>query len=120
MPTPNYILDALKKACDALGGTVEQRGIENVCVVRPHDKATLEIKVVDGKLHEVSGWNDTANINVIYTGGQPIISIKSNKEKAFSMFTMHGGNTCSFERLSRIVKGYCVVDGKVVSFSIDP
>lgn len=120
MTTPSYLIDSFRLMCDTLGGTVEKRGIEDVCIVKPHEKGNLEIILVDGKLTEVNGWNDTASINIKYIGGQPVIKIISNKEKQYALIQMSQGNTCSFERQSRIVRGSCVVDGKMVSFTIDP
>ena len=120
MATPEYIIDSLRDACKALGGNLEKRGIEYVCVVKPHEKGTLEITVVDGKVTDVTGWNESATITVKYLGGQPITKITSNKEKSYVLIQMSDNNTCTFEREPRLIRGSCVVDGKMVSFHIDP
>jgi len=113
--------NSFEDACELLGGTLKRTGPDTVCEISPHDKATVQIVVTDGALKEVSASNELANTHITYpTPGEKIENIKLRRDKKLVHFTFHSGNSCTFTRLPRIVRGTCVIDSRVVTFAFDP
>ena len=117
----DYIHDQFRKACETLGGRIEKTSVETKCVIEPHNKGRVTITLENGSLKEIFAENELASTEIRYPfPGENIRDIKIRSDKKLVFVSLSSGNTCSFTRLPRIVRGSCVIDGRTVDFSFDP
>ena len=110
-----------EKACETLGGRIEKTSVETKCVIEPHNKGRVTITLENGSLKEIFAENELASTVIRYPfPGENIRDIKIRSDKKLVFVSLSSGNTCSFTRLPRIVRGSCVIDGRTVDFSFDP
>jgi len=117
----DYIHDKFRKACETLGGKIEQTAVETICIIEPHNHGSVKITLTNGSLKEIYAENELASTNIEYPfPGDKIRDIQIREDKKLVNILLVNGNTCSLTRLPKIVRGTCVLGGRSVSFSFDP
>lgn len=117
----DVIREKFSEACKVLDGNLKEDSVETICEIHPHDAATVQIVLSNSSLKEISAENELANTVIRYPfPGEKIRDIKIRRDKKLVFIALSGNNTCTIIRLPRIVRGSCVIDGKVVEFSFDP
>lgn len=115
------VIGDFNKACEVLGGEVQESSVGHTCVIKPHNKATIKIETINSHLKSISAENEGASTYIDFPfPGEKVAKVSYNEHKRLAVFTLAGGGTCSFTRLPRIVRGVCIIGGRTVEFSFDP
>ena len=110
------VWDDFSRACKAFGGTYIQTNQTATCTVETHN-GLLKIEIDREDVARISGRTQLSSIYVDFFRERVKEVFYSS---GFLTLYTYKGNNCSFNRSGKIVYGTCMLNGKIVSFHIDP
>ena len=107
-----------KEACELFGGTYEEKSYGEVCRTETRN-GFVEITFYNTRRFRIVGDTGIQNISIDFSMlGERVEKIEAKQGQMVIHTT--DNNLCSLYKSGKIVHGFCKIDTKTVSFTVDP
>lgn len=110
--------EEFKKACTSFGGEVRETIHDTICNVETN-MGTVRIVLSDDGMAKIYARTQDASLDIDFgLRGERVKDVFYSA--GFLTVRTVKGNSCTFNTHGKMVYGTCLLDGKIVSFSVDP
>jgi len=112
------VREDFEEACKSFGGQVERTIHDSICNVETR-MGRVRIVLSDDGIAKIYARTQDASFDIDFGLHGEHVRDVFYSSGFFTIKTVRG-NSCTFNRHGKMVYGTCLIDGKIISFSVDP